>query len=342
MIRSAGRRGIALGVATRAGAAPLRRGRGSYVAPGAVVCWTTPRHRPLRGSRYQCSSQPAIHRPSTSTSHARGMLTDAVSPSPAGAWGSSRPSRRRPAQGRRDTAPAAGWPDWLLGRSRGGARSLRTAVAYVVVQVLGGIVGATLANAMFGVPVIAWSGHARSSGRLWLGEVVATAGLLLVILALARTGRAGHAPWAVGAYIGSAYWFTSSTSFANPAVTVGRAFTDTFAGIAPRSVPAFVFAQLLGGVIALGLAAVLTPMSMLRRAPSRCCTIDSPTSPAQTRNGPRGAPCVRDSGQSAHGTYAEWRMCRPITECHTPYAGRDERIAGEGHRGGLRTGNQLG
>lgn len=116
-----------------------------------------------------------------------------------------------------------------------------------------------LANAMFGVPVVQWSGHTRSGGALWLGEVVATAGLLLVILGLARTGRAGHAPWAVGAYIGAAYWFTSSTSFANPAVTVGRAFTDTFAGIAPRSVPAFVVAQLVGGLVALGLAGVLYP-----------------------------------------------------------------------------------
>jgi arsenate reductase len=92
-----------------------------------------------------------------------------------------------------------------------------------------------------------------------LGEVVATAGLVLLVFALARSQRAAVAPAAVGAYIGAAYWFTSSTSFANPAVTLGRAFTDTFAGIAPASVPAFVVAQVLGGLVAIGLLAVLYP-----------------------------------------------------------------------------------
>jgi glycerol uptake facilitator-like aquaporin len=158
--------------------------------------------------------------------------------------------------------------DWLLGgvrrrtgRDRGttGGLPAGEAMAYVGAQVTGAVAGAVLADAMFGVPLVQWSGHTRTGGALWLGEVVATAGLLLVILALARTGRAGHAPWAVGAYIGAAYWFTSSTSFANPAVTVGRAFTDTFAGIAPSSVPPFVVAQLIGGVVALVLAAMLYP-----------------------------------------------------------------------------------
>ena len=97
----------------------------------------------------------------------------------------------------------------------------------------------------------------RAAGHLWLGEVVATAGLVLVIFALVRAGRTAAIPVAVGAYIGAAYWFTSSTSFANPAVTVGRAFTDTFAGIAPGSVPAFVVAQLVGAGVGLALVRLL-------------------------------------------------------------------------------------
>jgi len=155
--------------------------------------------------------------------------------------------------------PVVTMADWLLGRIRGRGLPLGDAAAYLAAQLCGAVTGTILAHAMFGVPLVAWSGHPRSGGALWLGEVVATAGLLLVVIALARTGRAGHAPWAVGAYIGAAYWFTSSTSFANPAVTVARAFTDTFAGIAPRSVPAFVVAQFVGGLVALGLAALLYP-----------------------------------------------------------------------------------
>jgi glycerol uptake facilitator-like aquaporin len=104
-----------------------------------------------------------------------------------------------------------------------------------------------------------WSHHRRTGSHLWLGEVVATAGLLLLIVALSRTQRTSQSPWAVGAYIGAAYWFTSSTSFANPAVSVGRAFTNTFAGIAPRSLPGFVVAQIIGASIGLLLAVVLYP-----------------------------------------------------------------------------------
>ena len=102
-----------------------------------------------------------------------------------------------------------------------------------------------------------WSTHDRSAGHLWLGEVVATAGLVLLIFGLARTGRAHVAPVAVASWIGAAYWFTSSTSFANPAVTIGRAFTDTFAGIAPASVLPFIAAQLAGAAIGVGLVAAL-------------------------------------------------------------------------------------
>ena len=123
-------------------------------------------------------------------------------------------------------------------------------VAYVVAQTAGAITGSIVANLMFELDAVTWSAHSRSGGGLWLGEVVATIGLLTVIFGIVRSGRSAAAPFAVGAYIGSAYFFTSSTSFANPAVTVGRAFTDTFAGIEPASVPAFAACQLLGGVIA--------------------------------------------------------------------------------------------
>lgn len=132
-------------------------------------------------------------------------------------------------------------------------------VGYLPAQLLGGIAGALLANAMFDVgPAIA-STERAAVGTL-LAEVVATAGLVLVVLGLTRTGRSiPVVATAVGAYIGAAYWFTSSTSFANPAVTVGRIFSDTFAGIAPLSALAFVAAQLVGGAVGVALAAFLFP-----------------------------------------------------------------------------------
>ena len=135
----------------------------------------------------------------------------------------------------------------------------RVAVAYLPAQVTGCIAGAVLANLMFDQAVVSLATKHRASWGHLLGEVVATAGLLLVIFALARSGRAQLAPAAVGAYIGSAYFFTSSTSFANPAITVGRMFSNSFAGIAPTSVPAFIGAQCLGGVVALGLIKALYP-----------------------------------------------------------------------------------
>src|SRR6185503_18108360 len=116
-----------------------------------------------------------------------------------------------------------------------------------------------LANLMFDKAPVAWSATTRTGGPLWRGEVVATAGLITLVFGLTRSGRGGAMPVAVAAYIGGACWFTSSTSFANPAVTVGRAFTDTFAGIAPASVPAFVAAQIVGGVAGVGLLLVLYP-----------------------------------------------------------------------------------
>ncbi|MEV0351537.1 MIP/aquaporin family protein [Nonomuraea sp. NPDC050680] len=149
--------------------------------------------------------------------------------------------------------PVVSLADWWQGRRTGVGLSVGELGGYVVAQVLGGIGGAVLANAMFDKPAITWSSTQRSSAHLWLGELVATAGLVLVIFCLTRSGRTAVAPLAVGGYIGAAYWFTSSTSFANPAVTIGRAFSDTFAGIAPASLPGFVAAQLVGGVIGLAL-----------------------------------------------------------------------------------------
>ena len=149
--------------------------------------------------------------------------------------------------------PVVSAADWLLGRRNASGLSGAEVGAYTVAQVIGAVAGAELANLMYQVPLAELSTKDRTSAPLWLGEVVATAGLVLLIFALARTGRGLLAAPAVGAYIGAAYWFTSSTSFANPAVTVGRVFSDTFAGISPGSVPAFVLAQLIGGAIAVGL-----------------------------------------------------------------------------------------
>ncbi|MET7619897.1 aquaporin [Streptomyces sp. NPDC005408] len=153
--------------------------------------------------------------------------------------------------------PAVTLAEWWTARRGGGGVTTREAVVYVPAQIAGAIAGAVLADAMFGKPLVAWSTHDRSAGHLLLGEVVATAGLILLIFGLERTGRLRFAPVAVASYIGAAYWFTSSTSFANPAVTIGRAFTDTFAGIAPGSVPGFAAAQLAGAVLGLALVALI-------------------------------------------------------------------------------------
>ena len=154
--------------------------------------------------------------------------------------------------------PAVSAADWALGRSRRTGLPGREVGLYAVAQVAGAVAGAVLANVMFSVPTTI-STHQRSGTGLWAGEVVATAGLVALIFALARTGRGVLAAPAVGAYIGAAYWFTSSTSFANPAVTIGRMFSPTFAGIAPASVPGFVLAQLVGAAAGLALVRVLYP-----------------------------------------------------------------------------------
>jgi glycerol uptake facilitator-like aquaporin len=155
--------------------------------------------------------------------------------------------------------PVVSLADWLLGRRTGTGVTGAELVPYIAAQTTGAIGGAILANAMFAKPLVSWSQHHRSEPRLWLGEIVATAGLLLVIVSLARTGKSSQTPWAVGTYIGAAYFFTSSTSFANPAVSVGRTFTNTFAGIAPNSLPGFIVAQLAGLGVGLGLLTLLYP-----------------------------------------------------------------------------------
>ena len=154
--------------------------------------------------------------------------------------------------------PAVSTADWLLGRRSGTGMTLPELGTYVVAQTVGAVGGSVVANAMFEVGTSISAKERTTSGHL-LAEVIATAGLILLIFALAATKRGALAAPAVGAYIGAAYWFTSSTSFANPAVTVGRIFSDTFAGIAPVSVPAFILAQLLGAAVGLGLLLVLFP-----------------------------------------------------------------------------------
>lgn len=146
-------------------------------------------------------------------------------------------------------------------------RRWATAALYLPAQVIGCIAGAVLANAMFDAPAIAWSTTSRSGWPLLLSEVVATAGLVLVIFALVRTGRSHLAAPAVGAYIGAAYFFTSSTSFANPAITVGRMFTDTFAGISPASALPFIGAQLVGAAIGWALVRALFPAASAPETP---------------------------------------------------------------------------
>ena len=131
-----------------------------------------------------------------------------------------------------------------------GGISTRDASGYVVAQVLGGVVGVLVANVMFDLPIVEWSTKDRSGGHMVFAEAVATLGLLLVIFGVVRSGKSGLAAFSVGGYIGGAYYFTSSTSFANPAVTVARMFSDTFAGIAPASAPAFVLAQLVAVAVA--------------------------------------------------------------------------------------------
>jgi arsenate reductase len=140
-----------------------------------------------------------------------------------------------------------------------GGLSWRDAGAYIPTQAIGCFLGAVAANGLFAHAAISISTKHRASPAHLLAEVIATLGLLLVIFSLARTHRGASAPAAVGAYIGAAYFFTSSTSFANPAISIGRMFSNTFAGIAPASVPAYVVAQLVGGTVAIAVIRALYP-----------------------------------------------------------------------------------
>ena len=161
----------------------------------------------------------------------------------------------------------------------------RDAAAYLPAQVAGCIGGAVVANLMFALPAVSISAKHRGSPAHFLSEVVATLGLIVVIFALARSGRSRSAPAAVGAYIGAAYFFTSSTSFANPAITVGRMFSDTFGGIAPASVPSFIAAQVIGGVLAVVIIRALYP----RLARAQAADIVVPHRQGQAGTGPARA-----------------------------------------------------
>jgi glycerol uptake facilitator-like aquaporin len=144
-----------------------------------------------------------------------------------------------------------------------GSITTRDSALYIAAQITGGVVGAALANLMFELPAIELSTTTRSSPALWLSEIIATVGLLLVIHGCVRTGRANVVAFAVGIWIGGAYWFTSSTSFANPAVTIARTLSDTFTGIKPSSAPMFIVMQLVGALIAYGLIRLLYPDRVL-------------------------------------------------------------------------------
>jgi len=172
--------------------------------------------------------------------------------------------------------PAVSLADWVLGRRRAGGLRLTDLGAYLLAQIAGGVAGALLASVMFDVAP-AFSTQQRATPGQLIGEVVATAGLVLLIFTLARTSTPSVTAAAVGAYIGAAYWFTSSTSFANPAVTIARMFSDTFAGIAPASALPFVLAQLVGATIGLALLLVLHPTAT--RAADRAVI---PTEPETT------------------------------------------------------------
>jgi len=137
----------------------------------------------------------------------------------------------------------------IVDRIFGGLKSTEEAVGYVIAQIVGGVLGAIIANLMFGLDAVNLSTHVRSGGGIWLGEIVATFGLLMIVFGVATSGRHVMAPFAVAGYITAAYFATSSTSFANPAVTIARTLSDSFAGIAPESAPGFVIAQIVGGAV---------------------------------------------------------------------------------------------
>ncbi|WP_329101793.1 aquaporin [Micromonospora sp. NBC_01699] len=176
--------------------------------------------------------------------------------------------------------PVVSIADSWLGRRTGSGLPLRDLGAYLVAQVLGAAAGTVLAHLMFGLPAITWSQRDRTGAGRWLGEIVATAGLLLLIAALSHARRQVAAPAAIAGWIGAAYWFTSSTAFANPAVTIGRTLTDTFAGIAPTSSIGFIAAQLVATGLALAAIAWWYPAA----APARGAL--AATAPARPEQAP--------------------------------------------------------
>ncbi|CAB4952172.1 unannotated protein [freshwater metagenome] len=154
----------------------------------------------------------------------------------------------------------------IVDRIFGGLKSTKEAVGYVIAQIVGGVLGAIIANLMFGLDAVNLSTHVRSGGGIWLGEIMATFGLLMIVFGVATSGRHVMAPFAVAGYITAAYFATSSTSFANPAVTIARTLSDSFAGIAPESAPGFVIAQIVGGAV--GALAVFLVFMDSRKAES--------------------------------------------------------------------------
>jgi glycerol uptake facilitator-like aquaporin len=172
----------------------------------------------------------------------------------------------------------------------------REAAAYLPAQVAGCITGAVAANLMFALPAVTISAKHRASPAHFLSEVIATLGLMLVIFALARSGRSRTTPAAVGAYIGAAYFFTSSASFANPAITIGRMLSDTFAGIAPSSAPAFIGAQVVGGILAVGVIKVLYPGITAAEA----ADVSVPHSDADASGRPESNPAGNVASAASH------------------------------------------
>jgi glycerol uptake facilitator-like aquaporin len=180
-----------------------------------------------------------------------------------------------------------------------GALTTAQAALYTTAQLTGGVAGVVVANLMFDLPAVNVSTTVRSSSGLWLAEVVATFGLLLVIFGVVRSRRASVAPFAVGAYIGGAYFFTASTSFANPAVTVARTLSNTFAGIAPASAPAFMGAQLVGALVAIVVVRFLYP-SVAEFAPDVVVPHDQPGKPALPSNPLAAVPSSRGGKEKRH------------------------------------------
>src|SRR3954469_6904691 len=168
----------------------------------------------------------------------------------------------------------------LVDRVYGGITN-RQLAAYLPAQMAGGVVGAVLANLMFSLDAVTISTHHRSSGGLWLSEALATFGLIVLIFGLVRSGRTSVAPFAVGAYITAAYWWSSSTSFANPMIDVARTLSNTFAGIAPSSVPMFVLMQLIGGAAGVAVVVLLYP-----RIADRAADAVVPHDPMTDRSSP--------------------------------------------------------